>query len=485
MANPFLLQVTTYIASYLMNALWQVPLLFIAGWLVARLLRRMGPAAEHRVWQITLLLCVCVPAIPAPAAHGGQAVAITLLERRVTSSVTTTHSSLAWRGPVWMSPEELDWMCGLWAVTVLYGAARLGMAMHYTRRLRSSATACSLPPAYAAVWQECLVHAGRMDVIVLESSSLSSPVTVSLGGDAMLLPSKLVEQISVDDFRAAVAHECAHIARNDFWNNLLFGLLTLTVAFHPVMRLVRRSLVATREMACDRAAAKLLGNVQAYRGALLRLAAWIAGAKASQQPLACSAAVGILDSNSLEERMNRLTKSMTVTSTFTRYALTTIAVAFFAAVTVSATTAAARVAPEIAIGPVNVSPLPTSAAQTPPPEQTTNHPVSPKTSPVKQKLATTARKVYAIVPPPKLVYMVNPEFPKEFHTPEFSGGECVIGLVVEATGIPNDVHVVRSLGKAFDDSALKAVQQYRFQPAMREGHPVAVALNIAVNFQKF
>src|SRR5215469_2293547 len=48
--------------TYLVNALWQLPLLFAAGWLAARVVRPLGPAAEHRVWVTVLLLQVLLPA---------------------------------------------------------------------------------------------------------------------------------------------------------------------------------------------------------------------------------------------------------------------------------------------------------------------------------------------------------------------------------------------------------------------------------------
>jgi TonB family protein len=51
--------------------------------------------------------------------------------------------------------------------------------------------------------------------------------------------------------------------------------------------------------------------------------------------------------------------------------------------------------------------------------------------------------------------------------------------------MPQDVQVVRSAGKDFDASAVKAVKQYRFTPGVRFGSPVAVAINIEVNFRKY
>ena len=51
------------ILSYLANALWQLPLVFAAGWLAARVLRPFGPLAEHRVWVSVLLLQAFLPAV--------------------------------------------------------------------------------------------------------------------------------------------------------------------------------------------------------------------------------------------------------------------------------------------------------------------------------------------------------------------------------------------------------------------------------------
>src|ERR1700733_2270366 len=52
-----------WILAYLLNSLWQVPLLFAAGWLAARVLRSAGAAAEHRVWVTTLILQSLIPAL--------------------------------------------------------------------------------------------------------------------------------------------------------------------------------------------------------------------------------------------------------------------------------------------------------------------------------------------------------------------------------------------------------------------------------------
>jgi TonB family protein len=63
-------------------------------------------------------------------------------------------------------------------------------------------------------------------------------------------------------------------------------------------------------------------------------------------------------------------------------------------------------------------------------------------------------------------------------------GECMITLLVDVFGLPQDLVVVRSLSPSMDQKALEAVSRYRFKPAIRDGmEPVPVRVTIAVNFR--
>ncbi len=56
--------IETWLLSCLVNSLWQIPVLFVAGLLVARALRRLGPEAEHRTWTTVLVLSAALPSSP-------------------------------------------------------------------------------------------------------------------------------------------------------------------------------------------------------------------------------------------------------------------------------------------------------------------------------------------------------------------------------------------------------------------------------------
>jgi TonB family protein len=81
-----------------------------------------------------------------------------------------------------------------------------------------------------------------------------------------------------------------------------------------------------------------------------------------------------------------------------------------------------------------------------------------------------------------LVYAPDPEFSDEARRAKYQG-VCVVGLIVDAQGNPQRVRVVRPLGMGLDEKAVEAVKQYKFKPAMYQGHAVPVEINIEVNFR--
>jgi TonB family protein len=65
-------------------------------------------------------------------------------------------------------------------------------------------------------------------------------------------------------------------------------------------------------------------------------------------------------------------------------------------------------------------------------------------------------------------------------------GICLVSLIVDAHGMPQNAHLVRSLGYGLDENALAAAQRYRFKPALKGGfEPVPVTIAIEVNFRLY
>jgi protein TonB len=94
------------------------------------------------------------------------------------------------------------------------------------------------------------------------------------------------------------------------------------------------------------------------------------------------------------------------------------------------------------------------------------------------------RKIGGGVSQPVVIYQVDPEFSEEARKAKFMG-VVLVNLIVDTQGRPQNVHILRGVGMGLDENAIKAVQQYRFKPAMENGKPVPVELNVEVNFQIF
>ncbi len=85
---------------------------------------------------------------------------------------------------------------------------------------------------------------------------------------------------------------------------------------------------------------------------------------------------------------------------------------------------------------------------------------------------------------PVLIYSVEPEFSEEARKAKVAGN-VLVNLWVGTDGLPSHVHVIRGVGMGLDEKAKEAVMQYKFKPAMENGRPVLVELNVEVNFQIF
>jgi TonB family protein len=91
-------------------------------------------------------------------------------------------------------------------------------------------------------------------------------------------------------------------------------------------------------------------------------------------------------------------------------------------------------------------------------------------------------KVGGGVTAPRAIFQPEAEFTDAARSAKF-GGNCVVSLVVNAEGMPENVRVVRRLGYGLDENAVSAVKRYRFRPAMTKDGPVPAAISVSVSFK--
>jgi periplasmic protein TonB len=85
---------------------------------------------------------------------------------------------------------------------------------------------------------------------------------------------------------------------------------------------------------------------------------------------------------------------------------------------------------------------------------------------------------------PRVIYQTDPEFSEEARKAKYQG-TCVLGLVVDASGRPTNIRVISALGMGLDEKAIESVRNWKFEPGLKDGHPVAVEIAVEVDFHLY
>ena len=86
------------------------------------------------------------------------------------------------------------------------------------------------------------------------------------------------------------------------------------------------------------------------------------------------------------------------------------------------------------------------------------------------------------IQPPRLLREVKADYTEEARLRAISG-EVVLEIVVRRDGSVGDAKILQGLGGGLNERALQAVRQWRFAPAQRQGVPVDVIVEVAVEFK--
>jgi TonB family protein len=96
--------------------------------------------------------------------------------------------------------------------------------------------------------------------------------------------------------------------------------------------------------------------------------------------------------------------------------------------------------------------------------------------------AAALEQVGGHISAPNPMVLTDPQIPvsRKFHR----RGLCLLGVTIDANGVPQNIHVVRSLDPELDSNVMEAVKSWRFKPALRDGGtPVAVSGTASAEFE--
>jgi bla regulator protein blaR1 len=325
--------------------------------------------------------------------------------------------------------ERTVWSAEYWLWIIAAGALMrlfsLGLGLWRLRSYRQRARPLAEPRLRVAS------AAARWYV----SDAIASPVTYGWRRPVILLPAKVLELPS--DLREAIeCHELIHFHRGDWAWVLAETAVRSVLWFHPAVWFVMSRIQLAREQAVDREVVRVLQNRDRYLDALV--------AVASDQ-LASGIAPAFLKKRQLAIRVDALIKEVHMSRT--RIAAGVVAVG--------------SIVPLAVTGAMWLFPF-VGNAQTTQAGATVYLPGDGVTNPIP-------------------ISRPQPEYTEQARRARW-GGTVVLSVVIDEKGVPKSIKVVKPLGFGLDEKAIEAAEQWRFQPAMKNGMPVPVRAQIEFTF---
>ena len=182
--------------------------------------------------------------------------------------VTAPEAQLSMLG--WVN-RHLGFVVQFWSVGVILFGLRSLIGWIYAQSMKRRRTR----PAPEFCQTSTLDIAARLGirrkVEVLESALLQTPVVIGALKPVILLPLGIMNRLTPAELEAVLAHELAHILRQDYLLNLLQTFVEVLFYFNPAVWYLASVIAREREHSCDDLAMHITGNRLAYAKALVIL----------------------------------------------------------------------------------------------------------------------------------------------------------------------------------------------------------------------
>jgi TonB family protein len=268
-------------------------------------------------------------------------------------------------------------------------------------------------------------------VEVYVSPQVRAPVTFGLRPAAVLLPARWLD-LETSLQRAIVCHEFLHVRRRDWGFHVAEEIIRALAWFHPAVWWLTAEIRLAREQVIDSRVVRLTGARRPYVEALLAFA---------DVERATAAAPAFSPRYHLKQRIASIVEEVSV-----KKSRLIVSFAGIALCVVAAGTLAIRTFP----------------------------------------LQAQDRHIHDVSEPgvsaPKVIYKVDPNYTQEARDVKIEG-TVVVDLEVYPDGKAHNLKVKRTLDPGLDQRALDAISAWRFQPATKNGKPIAVKATIEINFK--
>ncbi|HMS99434.1 MAG TPA: M56 family metallopeptidase [Saprospiraceae bacterium] len=165
--------------------------------------------------------------------------------------------------------EHILFIVMLWLVGMVIALIRLLGNIGYVEYLKSKFN-FPVDPYWEELLQSLKTKMGiGKNVQLLESALVMSPMVIGHLKPVIFFPMGAINRLSAQEVEAILAHELAHIMRNDYIINLLVSCIESLYYFHPAMWWLTAQIRAEREHCCDDLAIRATGQPIQYAQSLV------------------------------------------------------------------------------------------------------------------------------------------------------------------------------------------------------------------------
>jgi beta-lactamase regulating signal transducer with metallopeptidase domain len=159
-----------------------------------------------------------------------------------------------------------------WAAIAAWFLIGVGRGLRHLHVLRKSCVPVELELLDVRLKETLERNHGPRQVELCTSAQVHVPTAIGFLKPTVVIPSWVIQELSVDELSQILLHELAHLRRWDDWTNLAQKVVRALFFFHPAVWWIEKRVSLEREMACDDAVLAETARPRAYAECLARLA---------------------------------------------------------------------------------------------------------------------------------------------------------------------------------------------------------------------
>ncbi len=260
-----------------LHSLWQATLIAIITGFLLLVCRKKSANTRYKIAALGMLsifvaalgtfLYLYQSSYSAPLTAGITANLVGVVESIELESISTTSI----QGFKDYFNNHLPLIVTLWLMGATVFFLRLLGGLIYIQHLRNHCV-----KIMDNVWLDTLKNLSRKlpgdkFIALAESKLVKVPLVIGHLKPLILFPIGMINQLSPQEVEAILAHELAHISRNDYLINIIQSIIETLFYYHPAIWWLSWQIQTEREHCCDDIAIKLNGNSLSYAKALVRL----------------------------------------------------------------------------------------------------------------------------------------------------------------------------------------------------------------------